>query len=88
VDVAFVSTKAFLPAIGTFESSQPTFRIKQIIARQCAELVLLVDHSKFGQRALSKVIETGKIHTVVTDRRARKADLDGLAKAGITVIRA
>ncbi len=88
VDIAFVSTKAFLPAIGTFESSQPTFRIKQIIARQCAELALLVDHSKFGQRALSKVLGIDRIHTVVTDRRAGKADLDGLAKAGITVIRA
>jgi DeoR/GlpR family transcriptional regulator of sugar metabolism len=85
VDIAFVSTKAFLPSKGTFESSPPTFRIKQIIARQCVKLALLVDHSKFGQRALSKVLDVGQIHAVVTDDRVRRADLAALAKAGVTV---
>lgn len=85
VDLAFVSTKGFIPAKGTFESSLPNFRIKQIIARQCVELVLLVDHSKFGQRALSKVLDPGQIHTVVTDRPLRRADLAALEKAGSTL---
>lgn len=85
VDLAFVSTKGFLPAQGTFESSMPTFRIKQIIARQSVKLVLLADYSKFGQRALSKVLDVGQIHTVVTDDRVRGADLAALAKAGIKV---
>jgi len=85
VDLAFVSTKGFLPAKGTFESSPPTFRIKQIIAGQSVELVLLADHSKFGQRALSKVLDVGQIHTVVTDERVRRADLATLAKAGVRV---
>ena len=86
VDLAFVSTKGFLPAKGTFESSLPNFRIKQIIARQCVELVLLADHSKFGQRALSLVLETGQIHTVVTDRPPCRADLALLEKAGCKVL--
>ena len=85
VDLAFVSTKGFVPAKGTFESSLPNFRIKQIIARQCVELVLLVDHSKFGQRALSKVLDTAQIHTVVTDGQTRRADLAVLEKAGCKV---
>ena len=82
VDLAFVSTKGFLPTKGTFESSMPTFRIKQIIARQSVNLVLLVDHSKFGQRALSKVLDIGQIQTVVTDDQTRRSDLAALAKAG------
>jgi DeoR/GlpR family transcriptional regulator of sugar metabolism len=85
VDLAFVSTKGFIPAKGTFESSLPNFRIKQIIARQCVELVLLVDHSKFGQRALSKVLDPDQIHTVVTDDKVRRADLVALEKAGCKV---
>lgn len=80
VDLAFVGTKGFLPAKGTFESSLPTFRIKQIIAQQCGELVLLVDHTKFGQRALSKVLDIAQIHTVVTDDRTAPADLAILEK--------
>lgn len=67
VDVAFMSTKGFLPREGTFESSTSTFRIKRIVAGQSARLVLLVDHSKFGQRALSRVLDTSQIHDVVTD---------------------
>jgi len=75
VDLAFVGTKAFLPNEGTFESSIPTFRIKQIVAEQCARLVLLADHTKMGQRALSKVLDISQIHTVVTDNLVRPEDL-------------
>ncbi len=67
VDVAFMSTKGFLPHEGTFESNTATFRIKRIVANQCARLVLLVDHSKFGRRALRKVLDISQIHDVVTD---------------------
>jgi DeoR/GlpR family transcriptional regulator of sugar metabolism len=80
VDLAFVGTKGLVPSKGTFESSLPTFRIKQIIAKQCGQLVLLADHSKFGQRALSKVLDIDQIHTVVTDDRSSRADLALLEK--------
>lgn len=86
VDLAFVSTKGFVPGRGTFESSLPNFRVKQIIARQCVELVLLVDHTKFGQRALSKVLDISQIHRVVTDRAPRRADQAALEKAGCKVL--
>ena len=85
VDVAFVGTKGFLPGAGTFESSLPTLRIKQIVARQCSELVLLVDHTKFGQQALSRVLDTAQIRVVVTDDGTAAADLDALKAAGVKV---
>lgn len=85
VDVAFMSTKGFLPAEGTFESSMPNFRIKQIIAKQCDELVLMVDHSKFGQRALCKVLYTSQINTVITDENTSQADVEALEKRGLAV---
>lgn len=86
IDVAFVGTKAFVPTEGTFESSLPTFRIKQIVAERCNRMVLLVDHSKMGQRALSKVLDITQIHTVVTDDQVLPEDLALLAKAGPKVI--
>ena len=58
VDVAFFSTKGFLPDEGTFESSIAAIRIKQIVAEQAGRVVLLVDHSKFGQRALCQALES------------------------------
>lgn len=86
LDVAFVGTKALLPAEGTFESSMPTIRIKQIVAGRCARLVLLADHSKFGQRALSKVIDLSKIDTVVTDDQVSPEDLASLSASGPKVL--
>jgi len=86
VDAAFFSTKGFLADEGTFESVAANFRIKQIIARQAKEVVLLVDHTKFGQRALCKVLDISQIHVVVTDDRAPSADLALLETRGRKVV--
>ncbi|OJW13098.1 MAG: hypothetical protein BGO49_20040 [Planctomycetales bacterium 71-10] len=86
VDRAFVSTKGFLPAEGTFEAAIESIRIKQAAARRCSELVLLVDHTKFGLRALCKALDPGQIHTVVTDAAAPEAEVKRLEYAGKRVI--
>jgi DeoR/GlpR family transcriptional regulator of sugar metabolism len=83
VEQAFFTTKAILPADGTYESAIATFRIKQTIAERAAETVLLVDHSKFGRRALSKVLDISQIQRVVTDGATRKSDLASLRRAGV-----
>ena len=80
VDLAFFSTKGFVPMEGTYESFEGTFRIKQIIADRGSHLVLLADHSKFGQRALSRVLDTRAIHTVVTDDRTPRTHLTALKR--------
>ena len=85
VDAMFVSTKGFLPAEGTFESSPLTYRIKQLVARRCRRVVLLVDHSKFGERALAKVLDIAAIHEIVTDDQAPAAALAALRRRGCTV---
>lgn len=86
IDTAFVSTKAFSPTEGTFESSIATLRIKQLMAQRSSKLVLLVDSSKFGQRALCKVLSIEAIHTVITDGKSPKSALEALRKAGRQVI--
>jgi DeoR/GlpR family transcriptional regulator of sugar metabolism len=85
VDIAFFSTKGFLPEEGTFESSLATLRIKQIVAEQAARVILLVDHSKFGQRALCKVLDIGQIHEVITDAGAAAADVALVEQHGVVV---
>lgn len=82
VDLAFVGTKGFIADEGTFESFMPTFRIKQIIAQQAVEIVLLVDHSKFRQRALCKVLDVSQIHTIITDAKAPRSDIAQLERNG------
>jgi DeoR/GlpR family transcriptional regulator of sugar metabolism len=84
-DMAYFSTKGFLPEEGTFESTIATFRIKQILAEQAARVVLLVDHSKFGQRALCKVLEIGQLDEVITDTGTAAADIAHLEHRGLAV---
>ena len=67
IDIAFVSATGFVPKIGTFESDPATFRVKQAVAGQASEVVLLADHTKFGRRALSKVLDQSQISRVVSD---------------------
>jgi len=85
VDRAFFSTKGFLPAEGTFESSLATFRVKQIVATEAARVVLLVDHSKFGQRALCKALDIGQINEVITDSATSPEDLAAVRQHGAIV---
>jgi DeoR family transcriptional regulator of aga operon len=86
VDIAFISTMGFLPGEGTFESTVANFRVKQLLSRRAKRVVLLVDHTKFGQRALARVLDTKEIHCVVTDKATPGADLAPLADAGIEVL--
>jgi DeoR family transcriptional regulator of aga operon len=62
-----------------------TFRIKQIVAEQAARVVLLVDHSKFGQRALCKVLDIAQIHEVITDASTKTSDIERLQQRGLVV---
>jgi DeoR/GlpR family transcriptional regulator of sugar metabolism len=85
-DLAFLSTKGFIPAEGTFESAAHLFRLKQIVARQARQVALLVDHSKFGQRALAAVLRTDQLHAVISDARAPAAAIAGLRGRGCEVV--
>jgi DeoR/GlpR family transcriptional regulator of sugar metabolism len=86
VDAAFMSTKAFVAAEGTYESSIATLRIKQLMAGRCAKLYLLVDSSKFEQRALCKVLDVNAIHVVITDSKCPKGPLEQLKSSGRQVV--
>ena len=83
---AFFSTKGFVPEEGTYESSLDLLRIKRIVASQSAEVVLLVDHSKFGRRALCKVLDVSQINMVITDSRVGREHVALLAKDGRQVV--
>ncbi|MBV8969755.1 MAG: hypothetical protein JO331_11955, partial [Verrucomicrobia bacterium] len=50
---------------------------------RAVETVLLVDHTKFGRRALSKVLDISQIHHVVTGEKA--TDVAVLSRFGIKV---
>jgi DeoR/GlpR family transcriptional regulator of sugar metabolism len=86
VDAAFFSTKGIMPDEGIFESFEPTYRIKQIVSQQCSRVVVMADHTKFGERALCKVLDISRINTVVTDEKTPPEQRSALQKDGRQVI--
>lgn len=87
VDKAFFSTKGFVPAEGTFESAVGLFRIKQLVAERAKQVILLADHTKFGRRALCKVLDSSQIHLVITDSGISPGDRARLKKARLKVLK-
>jgi DeoR/GlpR family transcriptional regulator of sugar metabolism len=85
-DLAVISTKAFLPAEGTFESVLPNIRVKRVAVERAERVVLLADASKFGSRALCRAIRTEEIDTVVTDAAPSAEDAAALERAGVEVL--
>lgn len=83
---AFFSTKGFVPSDGTYESALETLRIKQIVASQSPEAVLLADHSKFGQRALCKVLDASQLNRVITDSAIAAEHVSRLEEDGCKVV--
>jgi len=81
-DVALFSTKGLIPTDGTYESFVPTLRVKQIVAKHSKRVLLLADHTKFGQRALRKALDISQIHEVVTDAATPAAGLAALKRLG------
>lgn len=86
VDAFFLSTKAFVPGEGTYESSMATLRIKQLVARRAPRVVLLVDGGKFGQRALCRVLDVAAISLVITDEKCPPSARRALRRAGCEVV--
>ena len=48
-------------------------------------MVLLVDHSKFGERASCQALSIKQIHEVITEAGAAAADVATLERRGVTV---
>lgn len=86
VDLALVSTKGFIPAEGTFESSVGNVRVKQVFAEQSAKTILLADHTKIGERALTKAIDIARISALVTDRPLSSHDAAALKRMSKQVL--
>ena len=85
-DVAFFSSAAFDPQQGTFESSIALMGLKRTVAAQSAKTVYLADSTKFGNRALVKVLDISALDTVITDSRVSSNHTKILQEKNINVL--
>lgn len=68
VDKAFFSCTGFVPEEGTYENAAFNRTTKRLVAQRAKKVFCLIDSSKFGHRALARVLDIGQINTVITEK--------------------
>jgi len=72
-------------ADGVFNVNEMMTAVEQRMIQVADEVVLAVDHTKFGKRAIAKLCDWNEVDVIVTDAGAEAASVDWLARLGATV---
>lgn len=84
-DVAIMSAGG-LTAEGITNSNNLIVAVQQKMMTAASRVVLCLDHTKFGRRALSFAAPLDKIHTVITDKGTSRDQIAMLQKLRVEVI--
>jgi DeoR family fructose operon transcriptional repressor len=55
------------------------------LAGAAQQVVVLADHTKIGQETMCQTVPAARVHTLITDSRARPAELEAIRSAGVDV---
>lgn len=80
---AFISCQGFTLDSGPSESNDDDAQVKSAMVRAATEVILLVDHTKWGRNALVPICPLTGIRRLITDREPPPAERDHLARMGI-----
>ncbi|MFB2552775.1 DeoR/GlpR family DNA-binding transcription regulator [Ensifer soli] len=84
-DTAFISMSAITDDI-VFHQSPEMVETKRAMVESAARRILLMDHTKFGRRALHRFAALSEFDVVIVDEDTDIADLSRLRAAGVTVV--
>lgn len=76
VQKCFVSCRGLHVQYGLSESTEAQARVKEKMIRHADEVILLLDSSKFGVRAFTRIIGLEEIDTLITDDEADTEDVE------------
>lgn len=68
-DRAFLGTTGFTTQHGFSNSNLHEAEVKKAVIKQAAEVNVVLDHSKFGVKALFSFASLDQVHRIITDRR-------------------
>jgi DeoR/GlpR family transcriptional regulator of sugar metabolism len=85
VDLAVLSCKGIDFHAGVTDTNEIECRIKRKMIEQANEVVLLVDHSKFGKKAFIHLSDFSNVSYIITDQKPSKEWLDFLKNKGIHI---
>jgi DeoR/GlpR family transcriptional regulator of sugar metabolism len=79
----FLSGNGLTAANGLSTPNMHVASIDRAAVESAKRVVVLADHTKVGVDSMVQTVETERIDTLVTDARADREELDGLAAAGV-----
>jgi DeoR/GlpR family transcriptional regulator of sugar metabolism len=85
-DHCFMSTVGLDPDIGLTTLDIMEAQLNRRMIESAAQVTVLADSSKFGQRSLSLICDFRSIRRVITDAGAPPADVDKLRSRGVEVL--
>lgn len=85
-DLAFISTKSFDVALGTFEPLGPLVEPRKALCSIAKKVVLVVDHTKFTARSMCLSINIEQIDCVITDAKTDASFIEALRAQGKEVL--
>jgi len=86
LDKAFFSCSGYVPKEGTYEYAAFNRNTKKLIAQKAEKVFLLIDSTKFGQRALFRVLDNTQIDTLITESMENPEILERLQQTNIHLI--
>jgi DeoR family transcriptional regulator of aga operon len=88
LDWAILGVDALDPVAGATAHHEGEASINYLMATRAAQVMIVADASKLGQRAFARVCAAGEIDVIVTDQDADPALLSAFTERGIRVITA
>jgi DeoR/GlpR family transcriptional regulator of sugar metabolism len=82
---AFISGNGFTADRGLSTPSPLVAATDRAFAAAAQQVVVLADYTKIGEETMCQTVPSARVHILITDSRARPADLDAIRAAGIDV---
>ena len=88
LDWAILGVNGLDPVAGATAHHEGEASINHLMATRAAQVMIVADCSKLGQRAFARVCTVDEIDVIVTDQEAAPASLAAFAERGIQVVTA
>ena len=85
MDKLFLSCRGLDAARGLSDANHVHAVLKRKMVAIADRKILMLDHSKFGKRALTLIATLDAFDELITDTQADQAMLDGARELGLTV---
>lgn len=85
-DRAFLAAQGLHPKFGLTGSNLLEVEIKRAVMRRSRYVALVVDSSKWGRQAMTRIAALGEVHAVVSDAALPEEAKDLLQRTGVEVI--